>query len=422
MVRMRTAFLAILAFFVSLAFTVNQRAGIGWTTFDGGFIDGLAPCGHGGWSRGEFPIEFDSGPGRPLEFGNRSLSPFGNPTSNVPYTINYYGETPSGFSLDMGDDETDNDTLLLKAYSGPNGTGQLLAQNTNILLSGGPYYKRLAVTAAGIRSIVFIGGSGNRPNSVFYDNVQTICPPNGTVYSNEYFFFSPFPDFTVFRPSTGHWYTIFWTMPPPPSPFYSFTHFGAPGDKPVSGDFNGDVTADRTVFRQGIWYTLLSGSNEFRTTQFGLPDDIPLSADFDNDGRTDIAVFRPSSGTWYWLQSSDGQFRSVQWGMQGDIPLPGNHDRDGRSDWVVFRPGSGYWYILKSSNLEFNAIHFGLGTDKPAPADYDGDGITDIAVFRAAAFGICCIARPGNSMPFNSAFLAIYRFPVITITVTNYQT
>ena len=73
-------------------------------------------------------------------------------------------------------------------------------------------------------------------------------------------------------------------------------HFGASGDIPVTGDYDGDGTADPAVFRSGTWYVLKS-SGGVLTEQFGLPNDKPVAADYDGDAHTDVAVYR--NGIWY---------------------------------------------------------------------------------------------------------------------------
>ena len=95
--------------------------------------------------------------------------------------------------------------------------------------------------------------------------------------------------------------------------------FGANGDVPITGDFDGDGRSDFTVFRpsNGVWYSLKT-SEGFSAFPFGISSDQPVPGDYDGDGRHDIAVFR--AGFWYINQSRDG-LRSVQWGLPGDVPV-----------------------------------------------------------------------------------------------------
>jgi len=53
------------------------------------------------------------------------------------------------------------------------------------------------------------------------------------------------------------------------------------------------------------------------TVQFGASGDLPVPGDYDGNGTTDIAVFRPSTGVWYVRNGA-----TVAWGASGDRPLP----------------------------------------------------------------------------------------------------
>ena len=182
-------------------------------------------------------------------------------------------------------------------------------------------------------------------------------------------------DVSVFRPSTGTWYTSL-----NPANGYGAIQFGLATDKLVPADYDGDGRTDVAVFRGGTWYLQRSTAG-FTGIAFGNADDIPVPADYDGDGKADVAVFRPSNGVWYLLQSRDG-FSATAFGLGTDKPVPGDYNGDGKADVAVFRPSTGVWYTSTNAAIGYGAIQFGNSDDKLVPADYDGDGKTDVAVFR----------------------------------------
>jgi hypothetical protein len=97
---------------------------------------------------------------------------------------------------------------------------------------------------------------------------------------------------------------------------------------------------------------------------WGANGDVPVIGDWDGDGRADLAVWRPSTGTFY-IQLSAGGVIVQPWGTSGDVPVRGDFDGDGKSDFTVYRPSTGVWYTLYSGGGSAAMTWGGLPGDKP---------------------------------------------------------
>jgi len=138
----------------------------------------------------------------------------------------------------------------------------------------------------------------------------------------------------------------------------------------------------------------VTSPEERRIVQWGLPADRPMNGDFDGDLKTDIAVWREGvsvgAQNYYYIQPSGGasQFVAIPWGKRGDIEGFGYFDDDAKSDVMAIRRENGQliWYIQLSSGGS-RAIPFGFDTDLVFSLgygfqDFSGDGIADLVVRR----------------------------------------
>jgi len=166
----------------------------------------------------------------------------------------------------------------------------------------------------------------------------------------------------------------------------------------LSDDYDGDGRSDLVTLNTAggvyTWRILQSGSNTVRSVQWGLSSDQTVQADYDGDGRTDIAVYRRSTGVWYILLSTTNQMRAEYWGQApNDFGMVGDFDGDGINDLTVVRPstsgGAATWFTRRSSDGAMLVDYWGGGvsgaTDFLFPAinpDIDGDGIRDRMVVR----------------------------------------
>ena len=81
--------------------------------------------------------------------------------------------------------------------------------------------------------------------------------------------------------------------------------------------------------------------------RWGAPGDIPVAGDYDGDQLSDVAVYRPSTGEWFFLTSTSNftKFYRLQWGTDGDVPMPGKYTTPHVMQIAVYRPSSGEWFI-----------------------------------------------------------------------------
>ncbi len=169
-------------------------------------------------------------------------------------------------------------------------------------------------------------------------------------------------------------------------------NYGIPGDKPITGDWNGDGTDTIGVYRNGVFY--LRNSNTVGAADtffaFGLPNDQPIAGDWDGNGTDTIGVYRSSNFTFYLRNSNTTGTPNLIFslGIPGDVGIAGDWNGNGEDTTGVFRPSNGFLY-LKNTNSTGTAdiqINYGIPGDQPVTGDWDNDGMDTIGVYRNGVF------------------------------------
>lgn len=121
--------------------------------------------------------------------------------------------------------------------------------------------------------------------------------------------------------------------------------YGAPGDEPVTGDWNGDGIRAIGVYRDGEWTIDLDGDGRLGDTDghytFGQAGDLPVIGDFNGDGVDELGVYRDGQ----WIIDTNGNRRIdahdtvFALGEAGDAPVVGDWDGDGTDDPGTYKSG-----------------------------------------------------------------------------------
>jgi hypothetical protein len=168
--------------------------------------------------------------------------------------------------------------------------------------------------------------------------------------------------------------------------------FGAPGDLPLAGDWDGDGDTTIGLYRPSSSSFFLRNSNTA-----GFPDiivsfgdgpggDIPIVGDWNGDGTWTIGVYRPSTSTFYLRNTNTSGFPdiSVPYGAVGDMPVVGDWDGNGTMTIGLYRPAGSIFFLRNSNTAGFPdiSVPYGAVGDRPVVGDWNGDGTMTIGLYR----------------------------------------
>ncbi|HMC70237.1 MAG TPA: hypothetical protein VKJ07_13865, partial [Mycobacteriales bacterium] len=167
--------------------------------------------------------------------------------------------------------------------------------------------------------------------------------------------------------------------------------FRFPGSgTPVMGDFDGTGDATPATFNNGVWTIRPSSASPATTTvAFGAAGDKPVVGDWNGDGNDDIGVLHGDTfSLLLGLDPSDPVLTvTMPPGVTGQ-PVAGDWNGDGIDTVGVF--GDGTWTVLQHNRTgaALSDARFGSPRGLAVVGDWNGDGRSGIAVVHNGVWSI----------------------------------
>jgi serine protease len=195
---------------------------------------------------------------------------------------------------------------------------------------------------------------------------------------------------------------------------YAFT-FGAAGDVPIVGDWNGDGVDTVGVYRPSTGDFFLRNSNAPGAPDvsfvFGAGGAVPLAGDWNGDGVDTVGIYVPATGTFFLKNTNAAGPADIVFtfgpGGAGVVPLVGDWNGDGTDTVGLYVAATGTFF-LKNSNAAGPAdvaFTFGPGGAgwTPIVGDWNNTGSKKIGVYNSAT-GTFFLRNSNSSGPANTAF------------------
>ena len=174
----------------------------------------------------------------------------------------------------------------------------------------------------------------------------------------------------------------------------------------VYGDWNGDGKTKVGLYASGAWYLDFNGNGVwdgptvdkvvFWST--GQAGEKPVTGDWNGDGKTKVGVF--VNGTWVldyngnYIWDGSGLDKSINWstGLTGEVPITGDWNGDGKTKIAVYQNGT--WIMDFNGNYAWDGtsvdrLSFFGGTGYvPVVGDWNGSGTSKMGAFASGLWAL----------------------------------
>jgi hypothetical protein len=165
--------------------------------------------------------------------------------------------------------------------------------------------------------------------------------------------------------------------------------FGAPGCRPIVGDWNQDGKEEMGVFLNGGWWLDTNGNGIWDTGDdyftFGSPGVQAVTGDWNNDGKDEMGVFL--NGGWWLDTNGNGIWDTgddyFTFGSPGVQAVTGDWNNDGKDEMGVFLNGR-WWLDTNGSGIwDTGDDYFTFGSPgvQVVTGDWNNDGKDEMGVF-----------------------------------------
>lgn len=194
---------------------------------------------------------------------------------------------------------------------------------------------------------------------------------------------------------------IVWTLRSSATPGAPTTvvRYGAPTDRAISCDWDGNGTDTLGVYSGGAWHlrNQLSAGAPDLSFVYGWNGPTPVCGDWNGNGTETIGVY--TADGWWHLRNSNTPGPpdiSFRYGYQGAVPVVGSWSGTRQTGIGVYDKGAWMLRDTPTPGQPQRSFSYGYAAALPVVGDWDGDRFDGVGVYDGGAWMLRETASPGQ--------------------------